>query len=93
MVSLIFNSRFNKLLCQQFQKFHLDFRLISKTNFNRICQNYLPSIINRIISLRLSNDDDTPQQIELFLSQDYQLRQFIRLQSLSLSYLQSQQTT
>ena len=86
------NSRFNKLLYEQFQKFHLDFRLISKTNFNHICQNYLPLIINRVRSLRLSNDDDTPQQIELFLSQDFKLRQFIRLQSLSLSDLRSQQT-
>jgi AAA+ ATPase superfamily predicted ATPase len=86
------NSRFNKLISQQFQKFHLDFLFISKTNFNHFCQNYLPSIIDRIISLRLSNDNNTPQQIELFLSHNYRLRQFTHLQSISLLHLQSQQT-
>jgi hypothetical protein len=34
-------------------------------------------VINRILSLHLSNDDDIPQQIELCLSRDdYQLQQF-----------------
>jgi hypothetical protein len=87
------NTRFKKLLCQQFRQFHLDFRLLSKTNFDQICQNYVPSVIDRILSLHLSNDDDTPQQIEFFLSRtDCQLRQFIHLQSISISCLQSQQT-
>jgi len=86
------NSRFNQLLCLQFQKFHLDLRLLSKTNFNHICQNYVPLITDRIISLYLSNVNDTPQGIELFLSHYYQLRQFTRLQSIFLEYLQSQQT-
>ncbi|CAF1262963.1 unnamed protein product, partial [Rotaria sp. Silwood1] len=86
------NSRFNKLLCQQFEKFHLDFRLISKTNFHQVCQNNILSVIDRIISLHLSNDDNTPQEIEYFLSHGYQLRQFIRLKSISLSCLRSQQT-
>ncbi|CAF3867786.1 unnamed protein product [Rotaria sordida] len=86
------NSRFNKLLCQQFQKFHLDLRLTSKTNFHRVCQNYVLPVIDRIISLYLSNDDNTPQQIEHFRSHNYQLRQFIRLKSISLSCLRSQRT-
>ncbi|CAF3924113.1 unnamed protein product [Rotaria sp. Silwood1] len=78
------NFRFNKLLYQQFQKYHLDFRLISKTNFNNICQYYLSSITGQIISLHLSNDDDTPQEIELFpYHDDYQLCQLIHLQSIS----------
>jgi hypothetical protein len=86
------NSRFNDLLCQQFQTFYLDFRLLSKTNFNYVCQNYVPSVIDRIISLQLSNDDDTPQQIELFLSRDdYQLRQFTHLQSISFSHFRSRE--
>ncbi len=86
------NSRFNKLLCQQFQKFHLDLRLISKTNFHRVCENNIVSVIDRIISLHLSNDDNSPQQIEHFLSHDYELRQLTRLKSISLSCLGSQQT-
>jgi len=86
------NSRFNKLLCQQFQKFHLDFRLISKINFHRVCQNDVLPVIDRIIFLHLSNDDNTPQQIEHFLSNDYQLRQFTGLKSISLSCLGFQRT-
>jgi hypothetical protein len=87
------NLRFNILLSEQFHKFYLDLRLISKTTFNYACQNYVPSVIDRIISLHLSNDDNTPQQIELFLSRtDYQLRQFIHLQSISISSLRSLET-
>ncbi|CAF1065796.1 unnamed protein product [Rotaria sordida] len=86
------NSRFNRLLCQQFQTFHHDLRLASKTNFHRVCQNYVLPVIDRIISLNLSNDDNTPQQIEHFLSHNYQLRKFICLKSISLSCLRSQRT-
>ncbi|CAF1099271.1 unnamed protein product [Rotaria sordida] len=86
------NSRFNTLLYEQFQRFHLDFQQISKSKFNDICQNCLPSIINQSISLHLSNDDDTPQQIELFLSHYSQFHRFIHLQSMSLTYLRSQET-
>lgn len=71
------NSRFNQLLLLRFRKFHLDLPDLSKTTFHHISQNYIPLIIDRIVSLHLSNDDNTPQQIELFLSQQFQLRQFV----------------
>jgi hypothetical protein len=85
------NARFNQLFFVQFQKYHLDLRLLSKTKCNHICQNLIPMILDQIISLHLSNEDETPQQIELFLSYSYQLRQFTRLQSISLASIRSQQ--
>jgi hypothetical protein len=60
------NSRFNELICKKINEFHLDFRRISKTNFDQICQNYVPSFIDKIVSLQLSDDDNTPQQINYF---------------------------
>lgn len=78
------NSRFNTLLLAHFHHFHLDFRSISKKNFDLVCRQYLPLISDRIISLCLSNDDDTPQQTDLFLSRNLHFSQFIYLRSLSL---------
>ncbi|CAF3993245.1 unnamed protein product [Adineta steineri] len=83
------NSRLNKLLYYEFQKFHLDLRSLSKREVNEIYQNYIPSIINQIISIHLSNDYETPHQIQSFISHDdYKLHQFLHLQSISISNLQ-----
>ncbi|CAF4052393.1 unnamed protein product [Adineta steineri] len=83
------NSRLNKLLYYEFQKFHLDLRSLSKREVNEIYQNYIPSIINQNISIHLSNDYATPHQIQSFISHDdYKLRQFLHLQSISISNLQ-----
>ncbi len=54
-----------------------------------ICQNIVPLIIDQIVSLRLSNDENTPFAMKLILSQNYQLRQLTRLQSISLNKIQS----
>jgi hypothetical protein len=78
------NHRLNNLLFLHFQNFGLDFRSISQNDFNLICTQYLPNIVNHIKSLRLTNDDDTPQQIELFYSHGLTIRQFNSLQSLSI---------
>ncbi|CAF1439046.1 unnamed protein product [Adineta steineri] len=87
------NSRLNKLLYYEFQKFHLDLRSLSKREVNEIYQNYIPSIINQNISIHLSNDYATPHQIQSFISHDdYKLRQFLHLQSISISNLQCKQT-
>jgi hypothetical protein len=45
------NARFNQLFFVQFQKYHLDLRLLSKTKCNHICQNLIPMILDQIISL------------------------------------------
>ncbi len=83
------NNRFNQLLLTKFQSYHLDFRSISKHNFEIICEQYLPSIHNRILSLHLSNNEETPNLPKQFLSYNFSINQFIHLQSLSLYYIQS----
>jgi hypothetical protein len=87
------NSRFDTLLCVQFRAYHLDFRSMSKHDFQIICQQYLPSLIDRIISLRLRDgDDDSPQQTNLFFSHGLMLRQFTNIRSLSLCHICSEET-
>ncbi|CAF1019097.1 unnamed protein product [Adineta steineri] len=86
------NSHFNKLLYQQLNKSHFDFRRISKVNFDYICEKYISSLVDQITSIHLSNDDNTPSQIKLFLAHDnFKLRQFTNLKSISLSYVRSKQ--
>ncbi|CAF1504007.1 unnamed protein product [Adineta steineri] len=83
------NKRFNDLLSLHFQHYGLDFQPISKQDFEIICKQYLLSMVHEITSLRLSDDDDTPQQTTLFLSYGFTLNQFTHLQSLSLCHLRS----
>jgi len=83
------NSRFDTLLFVHFRHFHLDFRSVSKNDFDLVCRQYLPSIDDRIVSLCLSDDDDTPQQTDLFLSQSLHFLQFIHLRSVSLYHVRS----
>jgi len=78
------NIRFNNLIFLHFQTHSLNFQSTSKYDFDLISQKYLPSITNKIFSLRLSDDDDTPQQIDLFFSYGLSFKQFSYLQSLSL---------
>jgi len=79
------NSRFNHLLYSNLRTYHFDFRSIYKKDFYFICQEYIPLIIDRIISLHLSDADDTPNQLDLFLSFIPSFHQFIQLKSLSLT--------
>ncbi|CAF3150270.1 unnamed protein product [Rotaria sp. Silwood2] len=83
------NSRLNTLILAHCRKCCLNFQSITKTDFDIICKNYLPFIVNRIISLRLSDDDNTPQQIGLFLSYNFQIQHFINLKTISLSNIHS----
>ncbi|CAF1269903.1 unnamed protein product [Rotaria sordida] len=78
------NFRFNNLILIHFQRFDLNFRSISQYDFKIICRQYLPAIADCISFLTLSNDDDTPQQIDLFLEHGLIISQFINLKSLSL---------
>ena len=43
------NSRYNTLLLKHFRVCHLNFQSISKRNFDSICQQQLPFILNQII--------------------------------------------
>lgn len=83
------NSRLNKLIFNYYRNYHLNFRSIRKYEFHLICQRYLPSISNQIISLYLSNDDQTPNLFELFHSYNFNFNQFHHLQLLSFEYIYS----
>jgi hypothetical protein len=52
-----------------------------------ICRQFLPKILDQTISLYLSDDDDTPSQTDQFFSYNFNLRQFIHLQTLSLYHI------
>jgi hypothetical protein len=78
------NTRFNNLIFFHFQTHSLNFQSTSKYDFDLVCQKYLPSITDEILSLRLSGDDDTPQQIDLFFSYGLSLQQFSYLKSLTI---------
>ena len=86
------NSRFNTLLLTHFRAFHLDLRSVAKQRLNRLCQQQLPKVIDRVLSLHLSNGDETPNLIDLLLSFDVTLDRFSHLQRLSLSHLRSSDT-
>jgi hypothetical protein len=84
------NDRFDTLLFKPFHEYCLDFRSLSKRDFDFVCQRYLPSIIDRVCSIYLSDDDETPDQINCFLLYNQTLRGFTNLQSLSIHYLRSE---
>lgn len=83
------NTRINYLIIRHFQTHVLNLKSISKYDFDLICQNYLPLLSNRIISLQLSDDDDTPQQIDSFFSYGLSFNQFSSLQSLTIYHIYS----
>jgi hypothetical protein len=60
---------------------HLDFQSISKSDLDLICTIYLLSFADRIQSLHLSDDDQTPEQITLFLSYSFQFDQFLHFKN------------
>ena len=82
------NNRFNHLIYFHLRNYQFSFQSISKTNFDIICHQHLPSLINRILKFNLSNEE-TPNLSELILSQGFTLNRFIHLQSLSLNYIHS----
>ncbi len=85
------NSRFNTLISVFIRtSLHIDCRSMSKSQLDSICQQYFPSIAPRIISLCLSDNDETPQQIDRFLSHGLKIDQFIHLRSLSFYHFHSE---
>ncbi|CAF4880908.1 unnamed protein product [Rotaria sp. Silwood1] len=86
------NTRFNFLLYNQFRNYRFKFDFVSKHNFDMICQQHLPFITNRVIAVSLTDDDNTPEQINLFLSYIKSFNEFIQLRSLSLYYIRSYET-
>jgi len=84
------NSRFNSLLFKLFQAYCLDFRSATKHDFDILCDEYLPQIGDQTITLRLSDDDDTLQEIELFLGRDNLLHHFTRRKAFCLYHVFSE---
>ena len=84
------NSRLdNYLLIHLRTRRHLNFQSSSKRNLHLFCREYLPLMNTKPISLYLSNDDDSPQQIQLFLSYQHAVHQLLYLQSITLHQLSS----
>ncbi|CAF0913140.1 unnamed protein product [Adineta steineri] len=81
------NSRFNTLLIEYFRIHKFDFHYLAKEEFEFTRREYLPLISHRIVALYLSNTDETPYQIDLFLENNLTLPQFIHLRSLSFHYV------
>jgi hypothetical protein len=78
------NYRFDTLLYKHFRAYHLDLRRICKQDFNILCQQHFPLIINNIVSVHLAGYNEPPGLLQLFLSRGFILDQFLHLQSLSL---------
>ncbi|CAF1356910.1 unnamed protein product [Adineta ricciae] len=83
------NIRFNNLLFQHYRSHHIDLRSITKQDFDEICRKYLPEMTDRVISLHLSDDDETPYQLTSFLSYNLKIPDFHRLKRLSLIHIRS----
>lgn len=86
------NTRFNALIIAHFKNHGLNLQSISKHTFNTICQEYLPLIADHITALRLSDDDDTPEEIDIFLSNPRAFYHFTRLTTLTLNHISSIET-
>ena len=86
------NSRFDALLFVYFESFgQIDFRSISKKNFNILCQDYLPLFIDKIKTICISDGDECPQSIDLFYSYGFVFSQFINLQKFSMFHISNQE--
>ena len=82
------NSRFNQLICAHFRNHSFDLQCISKNDFDEICRENIPFILDHITSLNLSQDE-TPHLVEFLLSYGFTLDRFVCLQSLSLHGINS----
>jgi hypothetical protein len=63
-----------------YSNYCVNFKSVTKKEFDFACQRIIP---DQVISLILSDNEDTPGQVELFLSR-FQINQFTRLRSLTL---------
>lgn len=60
------NNRLNDLIVVYLEIYSLDFRSLFKKDFDLICLKKLPLVSHQIKSIHLSDDDDTPEQPNLF---------------------------
>jgi hypothetical protein len=64
-----------------YSSYRANFKSVTKTEFDLVCQCIVP---NQVISLTLCDNENTPGQVERFLSR-FQINQFTRLRSLTLT--------
>ncbi|CAF1491656.1 unnamed protein product [Rotaria sp. Silwood1] len=79
--------RLFRLFVNSYDRYALNLTLISKRNFYLLCQLINP---NNVTSLTLANEEQTPNQIDLFISL-VRLRQFTRLHSITLLHIDEYQ--
>ena len=85
------NCRFTNLILNYFRVSpRLNLQSITKTDFDVACKYFIPYIADKLHGLRLSNNEETPQQIDLFLSYGLTLHKFTNLKSLSLNSMHSE---
>jgi hypothetical protein len=82
------NSRFNTLILTHTRAYRIGFSTVFKNQYNHFYRRHLPSIIDRVISFRLAdNNDKRSTRTLLFLSYDLHFNQFTHLRSLALCYI------
>ena len=79
------NLRIETLLFVNYQDYRIDFRSLNWKNFHLLSRDCIPSIVNRITSLHLSDDQMVRGQAFEFLSSSIDLSQFTSLRSLTLN--------
>ncbi|CAF1356563.1 unnamed protein product [Adineta ricciae] len=77
------NSRFNALLNNQYYPHCFIFDSISKHTFDTICQDHLPFMANRVISLHFGNNEHGYTKLSLFRSYIPSFISFTQLRSLT----------
>ena len=83
------NSRFNQLLYAHFRIHQFNLQSITNYDFEVLRQQHLSILTKNLTSLRLSNDNETPNLCEHFLSSSRSINRFIHLKSLSLCHIKS----
>lgn len=74
-------------VAQNYRQYELNFQSVTQRSFRLMCRLIEPE---QVISLTLSDDNRTPEQITSFLSR-FQLQQFTRLRSLTLIHVDETQ--
>ncbi|CAF1352916.1 unnamed protein product [Adineta steineri] len=86
------NRRFDKLVDKHLYTCkYIDLQTTSKFNFDLIWEQYLSPLAGKITSLSLSNDVNTPDQVDQFYAHGFTLRHFPQLQSLALFHIHSKE--
>ncbi|CAF3277712.1 unnamed protein product [Rotaria socialis] len=81
------NSRLKSLVIYHFKIRTFEIGSLSMNNFQKICEHYLPSMINKINHVHLIDHIGTRAQLAQLYTYNFTLHQFVQLTSLVLFYL------